>query len=862
MFQTLSPCDDRLSLTMALLYRFCSETFGKQLQLVGTPLNQLLAPDFEWFDPEKHGMDHLKSMEVARRSTQLMGDGGAHLKDSGGPVHLLPSEAKTHVDHCGAHKGSLSMQESPVTADICAKLETSAKFLRAGDNTPSVQLHMRIICGIDEIPQDAPEHLREAYETAREHLAETAREPLMDGDFEGEVRLSEIDKGFSVGNSIRWEYHCETNARFWALRFVLPTAIFLQWGLGSHEYDWGKTKAHEVQEILRDPINIFYMAILRVDTLLMYDSCFQVYQMKGDIASRHVSGPESAWMGWRIGFQEQLRYVKVRAPTKGSDGDWMHRLGDSQLRYIAIPRDSPLQNRLLDLGCGHRLTSVQVASTLVNHFRCRLRGLDRYFGTEAFSNHSLIQAMIHEDIQYDSDDESTRKPLFTVPSERALNAASILVLRRQGTAGHWSKQGQCESTGERATRWGWRFAGQRIIVNRQTCAKIYQPSLVFFERGARTHLEHCIEMEPYVTQLIRFSEGGAYYKAIRRRSRFLPLVLNPTTRMPWPLRKFPELLDMLIGGLAGYELIGSGHLERCMSVFTSMVGSRKRNVKEPTISLEVRSPSYVEGREAMGMDGWARVFTQCAPLQQKLKSGFYCGSEAAAYVRKLEARQRKARKRDKVVDYEQKDRRGYYLFGAGMAATGKKRKRLGKDRQKAAAQELFADSGSSVSDDGGDGGDAAVGGDGGDGGDDGPDGATAGDWDPDLSQNDCEECSGLEEACRLAACVGCGVVHCEKCIEEFGEMTEPFYCNGCVSEDESICGNRDSAVDPQLPCSVCNMADNDAEMLICDGCGEGFHIQCVGLKAIPDTEEWYCSDCAAVIRAETWLRRKKLHLPA
>jgi hypothetical protein len=758
------------------------------------------------------------------------------------------------------------MQESPVTADICAKLETAAKFLRAGDNTPSVQLHMRIICGYEDIPDDTPDDLRVEYEAARQLVAETSREQLMDGDYEGDVKLSEINKGFSVGNSIRWEYHCETNARFWALRFVLPTAIFLQWGLGIHQYDWGKTKACEVHQILSDPINLFYMAILRVDTLLMYGSCFQVYQMKGDVASRHVSGPESAWMGWRIGFQEQLRYVRIRAKKKGPDGQWMHRLHGSRLRYIVIPRDTPLQNRLMALGCGHSteerpFKSVAVASTLVNHFRCRLRGLDRYFGIEAFSNHSLIQVMLHEDVKYDSDDEKTRKPLFTIPSERALHAASILVQRREGATGHWSKQGQCQSAGEHAAKWGWRFADKYIIVERQKCAQIYQPSLIFFERSARTHLERSIEMEPYATQLQEFAEGAAYYKAKRfPRSRFLPPALNPATRMPWPLRQYPELLEMLIGGLAGYELIGSGHIERCMSVFTSMAGSRKRNVREPTISLEVRSPTYIEAREAMGMDGWSRVFAQCAPLQQKLMSGFYCGSEAAAYIRKLKARQLKARKRDKVVDYEKKDRQGYFLFDLGMAATGKKRKRLGKDRQKAAAQELFADSGSSVSDNGSDGGDDAAAAAA-----RGPGGITAGDWDNELTSKDCEECNGLEEATRLAECMGCGIVHCEECIEELGEMTEPFYCNGCASDDESVCGNSDagdSAVDPELPCSVCKMADNDAEMLVCDGCNEGFHIHCVGLKDIPNTAEWYCRDCDGVIRAETWLRRKKLHLPA
>ena len=224
------------------------------------------------------------------------------------------------------------MQESPATADICAKLETSAKFLRGGDNTPSVQLHLRIICGYAEIPVDAPDILQVASEKARQRLAECKREPLMFGDFEGVVTLKEIMLGFSVGNSIRWEYHCQTNARFWALRYLLPTAIRIQWGLGIHEYEWGSSKAREVHQILSDPVNIFYMTILRVDEMLMYGSCFQVYQMRGDIASSHVSGPEAVWMGYRIAFQSQLRDVRIRVPMKLADGTWLSALS-SPPRY-------------------------------------------------------------------------------------------------------------------------------------------------------------------------------------------------------------------------------------------------------------------------------------------------------------------------------------------------------------------------------------------------------------------------------------------------------------------------------------------------------------------------------------------------
>lgn len=60
-------------------------------------------------------------------------------------------------------------------------------------------------------------------------------------------------------------------------------------------------------------------------------------------------------------------------------------------------------------------------------------------------------------------------------------------------------------------------------------------------------------------------------------------------------------------------------------------------------------------------------------------------------------------------------------------------------------------------------------------------------------------------------------------------------------------------MDPNLACSVCGKADNDSEMLVCDGCVEGFHLGCVGLEAVPDTAEWSCHGCSSVLRTETQL---------
>ncbi len=48
------------------------------------------------------------------------------------------------------------------------------------------------------------------------------------------------------------------------------------------------------------------------------------------------------------------------------------------------------------------------------------------------------------------------------------------------------------------------------------------------------------------------------------------------------------------------------------------------------------------------------------------------------------------------------------------------------------------------------------------------------------------------------------------------------------------------------PCEGCGKANNPESMLICDICGAGFHLGChtPPLKAIPDSEEWHCRQCA------------------
>jgi len=80
---------------------------------------------------------------------------------------------------------------------------------------------------------------------------------------------------------------------------------------------------------------------------------------------------------------------------------------------------------------------------------------------------------------------------------------------------------------------------------------------------------------------------------------------------------------------------------------------------------------------------------------------------------------------------------------------------------------------------------------------------------------------------------------------------------GTMSEHASNCApchlpNIDARIDPSLrritadfPCSVCNSPEDEDVMLLCDGCGMGFHIYCLEppLLSVPEDEVWVCPTC-------------------
>ena len=63
----------------------------------------------------------------------------------------------------------------------------------------------------------------------------------------------------------------------------------------------------------------------------------------------------------------------------------------------------------------------------------------------------------------------------------------------------------------------------------------------------------------------------------------------------------------------------------------------------------------------------------------------------------------------------------------------------------------------------------------------------------------------------------------------------------------------DTSMDPRaavpsadFACTQCRKSSGAARMLLCDGCGAGWHLECLAqpLAAVPDGD-WYCDQCHA-----------------
>ena len=310
-----------------------------------------------------------------------------------------------------------------------AKLTTVCTFLKASDNTAKIMSQIQILLGFASCPPELVHIYQPCFLDAR-----CSRQPLMEGDFEGVVQRKELEHGFSLGHMIRWEYNTEANARLWAMRHVLPHAIYIQFGCGLSEYDWKRTKAYEVFFILYDPLNLLFMGMLRVDDLLCFGSAFKAGQLTCN-ASAHLSGPESLWRTYRCRYQQLLRYVRFPMPSKQRGGARMCEGNFRRILLVAPNWKAPVMEALwreaeLPRASKQLCDQAHAITLLVRHVQERLAAIDHYF-PDQFSSHELVNAMMHEE---------PHKSMVgvLVPSQRALHASRELVRRTSGRP-HWSQ---------------------------------------------------------------------------------------------------------------------------------------------------------------------------------------------------------------------------------------------------------------------------------------------------------------------------------------------------------------------------------------------------------------------------------------
>lgn len=68
-------------------------------------------------------------------------------------------------------------------------------------------------------------------------------------------------------------------------------------------------------------------------------------------------------------------------------------------------------------------------------------------------------------------------------------------------------------------------------------------------------------------------------------------------------------------------------------------------------------------------------------------------------------------------------------------------------------------------------------------------------------------------------------------------------------------------VGDEFPCAVCESPDDEAHMLICDGCFAGYHTYCVQppLASVPKEPVWLCAECkrTGLTAAGVWLLRQQ-----
>ena len=121
----------------------------------------------------------------------------------------------------------------------------------------------------------------------------------------------------------------------------------------------------------------------------------------------------------------------------------------------------------------------------------------------------------------------------------------------------------------------------------------------------------------------------------------------------------------------------------------------------------------------------------------------------------------------------------------------------------------------------------------------------------------CLVCMDLMQPEQIRGTLECGhSAFCLQCIRDWANITNR--CPLCSSRFHTIKSSHGAFTveDKDQPkpvedepflvetrCLVCGSDTDEAIMLLCDQCDNGFHTTCLGLQGIPHLEQWYCDDC-------------------
>lgn len=108
----------------------------------------------------------------------------------------------------------------------------------------------------------------------------------------------------------------------------------------------------------------------------------------------------------------------------------------------------------------------------------------------------------------------------------------------------------------------------------------------------------------------------------------------------------------------------------------------------------------------------------------------------------------------------------------------------------------------------------------------------------------------------------CAHEFCYWCIKPW-LTCEASTCPLCKTPVTTLLFIRRESIDPRSPsspslseqdveemdamddCVVCGKGDDEDQILLCDGCGRGYHTFCLDLPfvTVPEEGDWYCPDC-------------------